>query len=429
MGTGALNARNCIGRGSLNTNELDITCPKCKTAIPITEAVAGPLLASKQTEFEQRVREIEEGARREHAAMEAKERTLETTISQQVAEREKSLRNQIELSVRQSMERDFAQEQSIAVQAQQEAQTLRDKLAIAQQAQAAAVRKERELAEREGALELTIENKVTTQLDAFKQRARSEADEANRLKLLEKDTLLASMQAKIAELQQKAEQGSQQLQGEVQEIDLEESLRRRFPFDQVTEIAKGVNGADVSQIVRAPSGTDCGVILYESKRTKNWSAGWLPKLREDGRRAKADILILVSQVVPPEVEGFDYIDSVWVCEPKYAAPLSALVRESLLRVHVVKQAQQGMATKSELVYGYLTGPLFRSRIEAVVEAFTTMTDDLEKEKRAVTRQWAQRAAQIERVMNSTTGLFGDLQGISGSSIPEIESISMKALEG
>jgi hypothetical protein len=183
------------------------------------------------------------------------------------------------------------------------------------------------------------------------------------------------------------------------------------------EVGKGVNGADVTMLVTAPSGARCGVILFESKRTKNWSPGWLPKLREDGRAAQADLLVLVTQAMPKDVDGFDCTDNVWVVQPRLAVALTVALRDGLLRVHATKQAQEGQLTKSEEVYSYVTGPQFKRRVEAIVESYTTMQEDLTAEQKAVQRQWAKRAAQIERVLTSTSGMFGDLQGIAGRALP------------
>jgi len=390
-------------------DEMTLKCPKCGAAVPLTESLAAPMVAAVKAEYEARiVREVD-------AAKEGAVETAKTQAAQQVA---KLLAHKDEVA------NDIARR---LTDAEATAAALAEKLTEAQTAQAAAVKRERAIADKERELDLKMELGINQALTKEREHLQREFAEAGKLKLLEKDAQLQAMQRMIDDLKQKAEQGSQQLQGEVQELELEQSLRQKFPHDQVSEVAKGVNGADVTQIVTAPSGAQCGVILWESKRTKRWSDGWLPKLREDGRAAHADLLVVVSAVVPESVIGFDQVDGVWVCEPKYAVPLALLLRESMLRLHAAKQAQAGMATKSELVYAYLTGPQFRHRIEAVVEAFTTMTEDLTAEKKVVTRAWAKREAQIDRVLTSTTGLFGDLQGISGAAIPEIEGMAMAAL--
>jgi hypothetical protein len=180
--------------------------------------------------------------------------------------------------------------------------------------------------------------------------------------------------------------------------------------------------------VVSPSGQSCGSILWESKRTKNWSDGWLTKLRDDQRSAKADVAILVSQVLPKGVDAFDVIDGVWVTGPRAALPVATAMRQTLLQVSMAKQINEGQQTKTEMVYQYLTGPRFRHRVEAIVEAFSSMQEDLDKERKAIMKQWAKREEQIERVMGATIGMYGDLQGIAGKSMQEIEGLELQALD-
>jgi len=193
-------------------------------------------------------------------------------------------------------------------------------------------------------------------------------------------------------------------------------------------VPKGEFGGDVVQAVRSQSGQPSGTILWEMKRTRNWSDAWLPKLREDQRAAKAEIAILVSSVLPKGVETFDVIDGVWVAHPRCVLPVSAILRNTLLQVALARQVSAGQQSKTELVYQYLTGPRFRQRVEAIVEAFSAMKEDLDKERKAIMKQWAKREEQIERVMGGTVGMYGDLQGIAGKSLQEIEGLELRALE-
>ena len=407
-------------------SKLTITCPKCRADFELTDSLAGPLVAATRAEMQARVDAAESAARTATMDADIAKADIERDIEFKVSEKAKEIRLQEAAKVQQSMKADFAREQGIAVQAQQEAEELRSKLVVAQRAQAEAVRKARELDERERELDLTVETRISDATSTIRSSAMRESNEANRLKLLEKDTLLESLQKKVEDLNQKLTQGSQQTQGEIQELDLEQQLRTRFPQDVIGEVGKGVNGADVTQIVNAPSGVRCGLILWESKRTKNWSDKWLPKLREDGRVAQADLLVVVSQALPEEVETFNQIDNVWVCSPSVVIPLAVALRTTLLAVHNTKQVQAGMATTAEEVYSYVTGPQFRRRVEALVEAFTTMQEDLTAEQKAIQRQWAKRTAQIERMMISTSGMFGDLQSIAGKALPEPTGLSLTA---
>lgn len=260
-----------------------------------------------------------------------------------------------------------------------------------------------------------------------REQAKKEAEETLKLKVLEKEQTITSMQKQIEDLKRKAEQGSQQLQGEVQELELEALLSTKFPRDTIQPVPKGEHGGDVLHTVLGPLGQSCGTILWESKRTKNWSDGWLAKLRDDQRSAKAEIAVIVSQTLPKGVEAFGLIDRVWITDPRSVVPVAVALRQMLVEVASARQASEGQQTKTEMIYQYLTGPRFRQRLEAIVEAFSSMQEDLDKEKRAITKQWAKREEQIERVMQATVGMYGDLQGIAGKTLQEIEGLELRAL--
>jgi hypothetical protein len=303
-----------------------------------------------------------------------------------------------------------------------------EKLAEAQKAQAELLKKERALDDAKRELDLTVQKQVQESLAEVRSHARREAEDTLKLKVQEKDQTIASMQKKIEELKQKADQGSQQLQGEAQELEIEGMLRVKFPFDAVEPVPKGEFGGDVLHHVRSQSGQVSGTILWECKRTRNWSDGWLPKLREDQRAAKADIPVLISRILPKDVEHFDMVDGVWVVHPHYVLPVATALRQTLLETSSVRQHSEGQQSKTEMVYRYLTGPRFRQRVEAIVEAFSSMQDDLDRERKVIMKQWAKREEQIERVMGATVGMYGDLQGIAGKSLQEIEGLELRALE-
>jgi hypothetical protein len=408
--------------------EPTITCPNCKTEIKLTESLAAPLIESTRREFEQRLAQRNaEIAKREEALSKAKE-----ALDEQVAEKVKQERGKI--VAEESKKAKLAAATDLELKAKeladlQEALKQRDvKLAEAQKAQVELIRKQRELDDAKREVELTVAKRVQEGLAAIREQARKQADEEHRLKAMEKDQIIASMQTQIGELKRKAEQGSQQLQGEVQELELEALLRAKFPLDTIEPVPKGEHGGDVLHRVIGPLGQPCGTILWESKRTKNWSDGWLTKLRDDQRTAKAEVAVIVSQVLPKGVDTFEPMDGVWVTHPRVALPLAVSLRHALVDIATARQASEGQQTKTEMVYQYLTGPRFRQRVEAIVEAFSSMQEDLDKEKKAITKQWAKREEQIERVMQATVGMYGDLQGIAGKTLQEIEGLSLKALE-
>ena len=302
------------------------------------------------------------------------------------------------------------------------------KLAEAQQAQAELMRKQRALDEEKRELDLTIEKRVQASVDQIHAKARQEADEAARLRVAEKDQTIESMTRTIEELKRKAEQGSQQSQGEVLELELEELLKSRFPMDVIEPVGKGELGADMIQQVNGQLGQPAGIILWETKRTKAWSDGWLAKLCDDQRRSGADVALIVSHTLPKHIEHFDLVDGIWVAHPRCALPVAVGLRQAMVDVSSSRLVQQGQQTKMEQVYHYLTGTKFKQRVEAVVEKFNDMRDDLDRERKFMGRQWAKRETQILAVVDSTVGMVGDLQAIAGKAMPEIPSLDVQLLE-
>jgi hypothetical protein len=420
-------------------SEPTITCPRCKTEIKLTESLAAPLLATTRQQFEKQLAQKDSDIAQRELTMREKEkaltdakRNLDDQVADQVASQLKTERARV--AAEEAKKAKLASANELEGKAReladlQEVLKERDgKLAEAQKAQAELIKKQRELDDAKRELELTVEKRVRDGLTEVRTLAKRDAEEGMKLKVAEKDQTIASMQKNIEELKQKAEQGSQQLQGEVLELELENLLRTKFPYDVIEPVAKGEFGGDALQRVNSPSGTPCGSILWESKRTKNWSDGWLAKLRDDQRSAKAEVCVLVSQVLPKGVEAFDLIDGVWVTTPRAALPVATMLRQGLLQVSQTRALSEGQHTKTEMVYQYLTGPRFKQRVEAIVEAFSSMQDDLDKERKVIMKQWAKRGEQIERVMGATVGMYGDLQGIAGKSLQEIEGLELPALD-
>ena len=416
--------------------EPTITCPSCKTEIKLTESLAAPLIETTRRDYEQRLAQKEAESAKREAAIREREGALakaQETLDEQVAEKLKQQRTVIVVEearkAKLALSNELEQKSKDLLEIQGILKQKDEKLAEAQKAQADLIRKQRELDDAKRELDLTIEKRVQAGITATREQAKKEADEASKLKLMEAEQTISAMQKQIEELKRKAEQGSQQLQGEVQELELEALLSAKFPMDQIQPVPKGEYGGDVLQRVTSPLGQACGTILWESKRTKNWSDGWLVKLREDQRQAKAEIAIIVSQALPKDVETFDLIDEVWVAHPKTAIPMAMALRQSLMEVTAARKATEGQQTKMEMVYDYLMGPRFRQRVQAIVEAFSTMQEDLDKERKVITKQWAKREEQIGRVMQATVGMYGDLQGIAGKTLQEIEGLELKALDG
>jgi len=419
-------------------SEPTIICPKCKAEIPLTESIAAPLLDATRKQYERKlsqkdkeIEQREEAVREKEKKIADERRKLEHQVADQVAEQLKSERARI--AAEEGKKAKFATASEIEAK-DREIEGFKGivaekdrKLAEAQKAEAEYLKKQRELGDKERELDLTVEKRVQESVTGMREQAKREAEEGERLKVAELHQRIASMQGTIDELKRKADQGSQQLQGEVQELELESLLRIKFPCDTIEPVPKGEFGGDTLQRVMNQAGVMAGTILWECKRTKNWGNGWLPKLRDDQRTAKAEISVLVSQALPEGVEIFDVIDGVWVAHPRVIIPLATVLRNTLLELNTARVINEGQQTKAEMIYQYLTGPQFRQRVEAIVEAFSGMQDDLDKERKAIMKQWAKRSEQIERVMGATVGMYGDLQGIAGKSIQEIEGLELKAL--
>jgi hypothetical protein len=414
--------------------EPTIVCPQCKTEIKLTESLAAPLLESIRRDYEQRLMQKDaDVAKREQtlheraAALQKQKETLDDQVAQKIKQEQIRIAAEEGKKARLAVGSEIDQKLSEINELRGVLKQKDAKLADAQKAQADLLRKQRELDDAKRELDLTIEKRVQTDLAAAREKAKKEAEDEMKLKVMEAEQTIVSMQKQIEDLKRRAEQGSQQLQGEVQELELEALLATRFPRDTIQPVPKGEFGGDILHRVSGPLGQPCGTILWESKRTKNWSDGWLPKLREDQRAAKAEVAVIVSQILPKDVEAFGLVDHVWVAHPKVAVPVAIALRQTLIEIAGARQASEGQQTKMEMVYQYLTGPRFRQRVQAIVEAFSSMRDDLDRERKAITKQWAKREEQIDRVMQATVGMYGDLQGIAGKTLQEIEGLEFQGL--
>ena len=414
--------------------EPTVVCPQCKTEIKLTESLAAPLLESIRRDYEQRLTQKDtEVARREkllherESGLQRAKETFDEQVNQKLQLERARIAAEEQKKAKLALGNDLEQRGKEITELQEVLRQRDVKLAEAQKAQVEILRRERELKDARREMELTIEKRVQDNLAVARDTARKEAEEELKLKVMEKEQTISSMQRQIEELKRRAEQGSQQLQGEVQELELEEMLSSKFPRDTILPVPKGEFGGDVLHRVVGPLGQICGTILWESKRTKNWSDTWLPKLREDQRTAKAEIAVIVSQVLPKDIESFGIVDQVWVAHPKVALPVAIALRQTLVEIAGARKASEGQQTKMEMVYQYLTGPRFRQRIQAIVEAFSSMREDLDRERKAITKQWSKREEQIDRVMQATVGMYGDLQGIAGKTLQEIEGLEFQGL--
>ncbi len=413
-----------------------ITCPQCKSEIKLTESLAAPLVESTRQKYQQQIADKEAEVAKREAAIREQQAAIaraKESIDEQVAEKLKTQRASIAAEESKKAKvllgADLDQKAKELTELQEVLKQRDVKLAEAQKAQADLIRKQRELDDAKREMDLTIEKRVQESSAAIRDKAKREVEDELKLKVAEKDQTIVAMHKQIEELKRKAEQGSQQLQGEVQELELENILRTRFPHDSIEPVPKGEHGGDaLHRVFGQQLQTCCGTILWEFKRTKNWSDGWLAKLRDDQRAANADFAVIVSQVLPRDVDTFDHVEGIWITSPRTVVPVAIALRHSLIELSKLRQSGEGQQTKMELIYKYMIGPRFRHRIQAIVEKFSDMHDDLEKERKTMTKLWAKRAEQIRCAAEATAGMYGDLQGIAGRTLQEIEGLEIKLLE-
>lgn len=289
------------------------------------------------------------------------------------------------------------------------------------------IRKQKiELEEEKRSFEIEKQRQIDEEREKIRLDERIKAEEEHRLKDLGFEKKLQDTLKLNQELRQKLEQGSQQTQGEVLELELETLLRSEFPVDRIKEVAKGVRGADIIQTVVDVYGRECGTILWESKNAK-WSGEWLSKLKEDQQVAKAQVAVLVSINLPDGVKNFTFNKEkkIWITNYASVVGLAWAIRINIAQLHATKLSSVGKNEKMEVLYGYLTGPEFSSRVEAIVGAFNNLKTDLDKEKKWFAAKWARQEKEIERIIGNTQGMYGDLQGVTDRSLPEIKTLELE----
>lgn len=387
-----------------------VTCPQCGKKFPLTEALSQELEAKLRTGFE---REAEQRKAEFQQALDRKEREMREALAKE----------------RQQAEAQASQRAKEVVETEMKDLRLRiaeksQQLDQARQLEMDLRKRQRDLEDRERNLRLEVERTLDAERKAIWEQAQQKVGDEHRLRELEKDKQLADMRKQIEDLKHKAELTSQQAQGEVLEIELETILTQQFRQDMIDPVAKGVRGADVVQTVRDERGRECGKIVWESKRTKAWSDGWISKLKDDQRTARAEIAVIVSTALPKEINRFGLYDGVWVTDFASAVGLAAALRVQLSQLSYARSAVSGKNEKMEVLYAYLSGPEFARRVEAIVEAFRSMKEDLEAEKRAMEKIWTKRETQITRVLKNTSGMYGELQGMIGAELPQVKSLEL-----
>jgi hypothetical protein len=423
-----------------------IECPHCGKRIEVSKLLAEQIArdlrkdfdaksAQLQKEADKRLRETLEketlriqqqakkSAEQKHSAeivaLEARLREKEKQAIYFQKDADKRLREAVEkekLRIEQQAKKFAEQKHSAKIVALETKLRETEKQAIEFQNQRADLQKQQnELVARQ--------KRLDSEIKKAEQAATDRVEDEFRSRELELEKKLRDARKQAFELKRKLDQSSQQTQGEVAELELENLLRKAFPSDHVEPIAKGKTGADILQTVYSSDGNVCGTIIWESKNSSPWKKAWLPKLRSDQRRAKAQVAVLASIVLPKDVQHFANMEGVWVCEFSVALSLATALRINLIQLALASQSKSARG-KMELLFQYVSGTEFKHRVEAIVEAFTSMKEDLSRERQSMEKHWATRQKQLDIFVENVAGLYGDMQAIAGQALPKIRRLEL-----
>jgi hypothetical protein len=404
------------------SNNSTIRCPNCQHEFPIGNALATEIEADIRSKYLKRYNEDRQKMEAEKVKLAADQEQLKLMAENQ----ERILADRLRLA-KIRLEEEAAKKASVELQGRmdmlvKELEEKSHKLKESQAKELELMQKEKQVREREENLKLDLEKQLLERQKEIEERARKMEGERMELKVRELEKRLAD-QVELAEtMRRKAEQGSQQMQGEVLELALEELLRTAFPFDTIEEVAKGVKGADCIQTVRNNLAQVCGRIIYESKRTKAFTNDWIEKLKHDMRATQADIAVIVTEVLPRDMDAFGFRDGVWICRFSEVKALAFLLRDSLVKIYGAMVSQENKGDKMQLLYNYLTGTEFRQNIEAVVEGFVSLRDSITREKVQMEKIWKEREKQLDKVLLNTTQFYGSIKGIAGNAVAELKML-------
>lgn len=409
-------------------NIKNITCPKCNHQFDVEEVLAGKLEAQYKAKYQSQFSALVAEFEAKEKAFEEKRRKANELVMDRVRKeldaKEKALKNKMQ------------EEYAVQIKSQQEElEEKRLQLNKLQENEIKLIKLQRQMEEQEKEIEIRLQRQMTEEMqrkeEVIKKRIaeeisnkQRERDHQKELELREKDKQLEDQKRLIDEMKRKAEQGSMQMQGEILEIAIEELLSREFPGDQVDEVPKGVRGADSLLQVYDEHRQHCGTIILESKRTKAFANDWIAKLKKDQRSISADIAILVTEVMPKGYSSFTEIQGIWVCSFQELVGLIYVLRQILIKTKSVQAAQINKGDKMELLYHFLTGDEFKHQISAIVEGFSAMKQDLDKEKRAMASIWKKREKQINLVVENTIDMYSSIKGIAGKAIPTIQQLEL-----
>lgn len=408
----------------------NIKCPNCGTQFDAEDVIAADLEQKLQQQYQQKLQQSLDKVETEKKQLQEAQQKFDETrknaneiFAQKLQQEKQKLETELQEQLRKSIAADFENQLKMLETNNKDNE---EKLKEARRKELEFLQKVQELKNKEDELEITLQKKLQQERETIGEQIRKQESEKNQLKEAEtqlklKEALLQIEEQKklTEEMRRRAEQGSMQRQGEAQELLLEEILKENFPFDAIEEVGKGVEGADCIQLIRNSSGRECGKIIYESKRTKTWSNNWVDKLKSDMRSKGADVAILVTQVFPKDMERFGERDGIWICSFTEVGSVAHLLRNGIIKINEAVKSQENKGDKMQMLYDYLTGNEFRGQMEAIVEGFMAMKNSITKERIQMEKLWKEREKQLEKVLLSTSGMYGSVKGIAGASVADI----------
>lgn len=404
-----------------------ITCPSCGTEFEPTDAIREEVQKELRQQMKDWQQKKEDDFKKKEVALQKQLSEKDNEYQKLLADEKKKMQSDLEQSIRKSLSADFENQLKIL---QQSVADNEEKLKEARKKELEFLQKEQNLNRKEAELELAVQKKIIEEREKLSVEIRKiEAQKIEqmetdfRMRLAEKDKQLEDQKKLAEEMKRKAEQGSMQLQGEVQELLLENILQNTFPHDTILPVGKGVRGADCIQVVNNNFGNECGKIIYESKRTANFSNDWIDKLKADMRSQGADVAVIVTQSMPKDMERFGEKDGVYICTFAEVNSLAAVLRTSILKIYALSKSQENKGDKMTMLYDYLTGSEFNEQWKAIREGFLSMKMSIQKERDAMERLWSAREKQLSKVLLNATRFKGSIEGIAGS-----ETVNLNLLE-
>ncbi len=401
----------------------DIKCPNCNYEFPLEEALNDELKEAIEKEKQDLRQKMNDHLRKKDEELLRKETEWKT----QQEKREKEIKTQLEANLRKNITADFEYQLR---QLEQNNKDNEEKLKQARLKEADFFRKEQELKNKEAEIDITVQKqlhrdreRLTEDIRRIEELKTAGRENEFQLKVKELEKQLDDQKRLADEMRRKAEQGSMQLQGEVQELALEEMLKTSFPFDMISEVGKGVRGADCIQTVRNNFGQECGKIIYESKRTENFGMDWIEKLKADMRILCADVAIIVTKTMPKGMERFGERDGVWICNFTELKSVAYMLRDGIIKIFNASKNQENKGDKMHMLYDYLTSNEFSGQWKAIREGFMSMKLSIQKERDAMEKLWKAREKQLEKVLLNAAHVRGSIEGISG-----LDAVDLNLLE-